>query len=149
MCKDKGKHMSLWARAGCAGLVLAVLLQYGLFPASVAQAQTYLGTAQSFGVLGGSTVTNTGPSVIRGDLGVWPGLSITGFPPGVVVFPGTIHPGDAVAQQSPTDGDNRAVRQLDHRELAERPHRRPACRARGAIPLILQRRPVLVERLRH
>jgi hypothetical protein len=60
-----------------------------------------LGTAQNFAVLGGSAVTNTGPSVIAGDLGVWAGNAITGFPPGSVN--GTIHAGDAVAQQAQSD----------------------------------------------
>ncbi len=90
--------------AASAGLVLAALLHSGLSPASIARAQAFLGTAQSFGVLGGSTVTNTGPSVITGgNLGVWSGLAITGFPPGVVVPPGAIHAGDAVAQQAQSD----------------------------------------------
>jgi hypothetical protein len=63
-----------------------------------------LGTAGSFAVLGGSTVTNTGSSVVTGDLGVWPGLAITGFfSPGIVVPPGTIHAGDAVAHQAQND----------------------------------------------
>ena len=60
-----------------------------------------LGTALSFSVLGGSAVTNTGPSVISGDVGVSPGSSITGFPPGIIN--GTVHQNDAVASQAKSD----------------------------------------------
>lgn len=60
-----------------------------------------LGTAQGFAVLGGSTVTNTGPTVITGDLGVAPGSAITGFPPGTLT--GTLHAADAVAAQAQLD----------------------------------------------
>jgi hypothetical protein len=60
-----------------------------------------LGSADAFGVLGASAVTNTGPSVVFQDLGVYPGTSITGFPPGTVL--GTIHNDDAVAMQAQAD----------------------------------------------
>ena len=65
-------------------------------PAAAMAAPVNLGGASTFTVLGASTVTNTGATVITGDLGLWPGTSITGFPPGTVVG-GTIHAADAVA----------------------------------------------------
>lgn len=61
-----------------------------------------LGTAQSFAVLAGSAATNTGPTIVTGDLGVSPGTAITGFPPGTVVG-GAIHAADAVASQAQSD----------------------------------------------
>src|ERR1700721_1919871 len=68
----------------------ATLVALGLMvvaPTSPSHAQApNLGTAASFAVLAGSTVTNTiSPTVITGNLGVWPGNAVTGFPPGVVV----------------------------------------------------------------
>jgi len=53
-------------------------------------------------VLAGSTVTNTGSSVLTGDLGVWPGTAVTGFPPGMVTG-GTINAGNAAAQTAESD----------------------------------------------
>ena len=60
-----------------------------------------LGTAASFVVLAGETVTNTGFTVITGDVGISPGSAITGFPPGIVN--GTIHISDAVAAKAKSD----------------------------------------------
>jgi len=83
--------------------VLAILaLAASLFAPSPAFAQISLGTAQNFGVLGGSTVTNTGATTVNGNVGVSPGSAVTGFPPGVVVG-GAIHSNDAVAMQAQND----------------------------------------------
>lgn len=65
-------------------------------PASLAAPSApSLGAAQIFAILAYSTVTNTGDTVVTGDLGVSPGTEITGFPPGIVN--GTIHSADAAA----------------------------------------------------
>ena len=81
-----------------AGLGLAALA-FGPSPA-VAQNPS-LGSAQSFAVLGGSTVTNAGLTTVTGDLGVSPGTAVTGFPPGILT--GTLHAGDPVAFQAQGD----------------------------------------------
>ena len=78
-------------------LVLALFALTAL----TAHADNTLGSAYYFGVLAGSAVTNIGNTVITGDLGVYPGTAISGFPPGIVN--GTIYDGDAVAMQAQTD----------------------------------------------
>ena len=70
--------------------------------ATAAQDAPGLGTSTSFAVLAGTTVTNTGPSVISGNLGVSPGTAITGFPPGIVQG-GVQHSADAVAAEAEAD----------------------------------------------
>lgn len=67
----------------------------GLSSAS-AQTAPSLGAAHGYAVLGGSAVTNTGTTVVTGDLGLSPGSAVTGFPPGIVLS-GTIHAADAGA----------------------------------------------------
>src|ERR1700675_4584299 len=61
-----------------------------------------LGTACSFGILGATpVVSSVGPTVVTGDIGIWPAASITGFPPGTLT--GTKHPGDAAAMKAQGD----------------------------------------------
>ncbi|MET0234413.1 MAG: ice-binding family protein [Kibdelosporangium sp.] len=69
--------------------------------ASAATPPVSLGTAGNFAVLAASTVTNTGPTVVSGDLGLSPGTSVTGFPPGQVN--GAIHTADTIALQAKND----------------------------------------------
>lgn len=60
---------------------------------SSATAAVSLGTAANYGVIAGTAVTSTGLSVIIGDVGVAPGTSITGFPPGMIIQ-GSLHHND-------------------------------------------------------
>ncbi len=61
-----------------------------------------LGAAGSYAVLAGSTVTNTGPTSANGDVGVSPGTSITGFPPGIVTS-GSLRSADLPTNQAQLD----------------------------------------------
>jgi hypothetical protein len=68
------------------------------------QAPVPLGSAALFEVLAGSTVTNTGPTIITGgDLGLSPGSAVTGFPPGTLVPPAVMHITDSTAAQAQLD----------------------------------------------
>jgi len=77
------------------GAALAVLLC--TTSSAFAQTAPSLGNAAPFGVLAASTVTNTGPSTVAGNVGVSPGAAIVGFPPGTVSAGSTFHAGNATA----------------------------------------------------
>lgn len=92
-------HPRLFRRTlGFASLVALFVVSLG---ASAQAATVGLGTLDSFAVLGHTTVTNTGPSVITGDVGLSPGTSAPGFPPGIVN--GTFHINDGVAAKAQDD----------------------------------------------
>jgi hypothetical protein len=60
-----------------------------------------LAGASSFAVIAGSSVSSTGATVITGDLGLSPGSSVIGFPPGVIH--GTLRINDAFVDQAKVD----------------------------------------------
>ena len=82
--------------------IVAALLIAAVVSISTSQASITLGTAQSFAVLGSSTVTNTGSSTIYGSVGVNPGSAIAGFPPGTVTG-GSIYGTGGVSAQAQAD----------------------------------------------
>lgn len=90
-----------WSAAALAVVLAMSLVVATPYTASAAQAPVPLGTADAYAVLAGSTVTNTGPTLLTGDLGLSPGTSVTGFPPGSVN--GTTHVADANAIQAKSD----------------------------------------------
>ena len=82
-------------------IAMAISLAAAWPIAVFAATQPRLGTATSFAVLAGSTITNTGATVITGDVGLQPGSAENGFPPGTIT--GGNHISDGVALQAKND----------------------------------------------
>ena len=92
----------MWYGAGRRAQALASIVGMGLLFAGSAQAANppvNLASDASFSVLAGSTVTNTGPTTMFGDLGLDPGSSVTGAPHAL----GAMHINDGVAIQAKSD----------------------------------------------
>jgi hypothetical protein len=87
------------ALVAAGSLLAALALLVGAAGARAAEAPVGLGTADSFAVLAGTTVTNTGPTVLTGDVGVSPGSAVTGGP----VVTGATHAADEVAAGAQRD----------------------------------------------
>jgi hypothetical protein len=83
MVKRKQRFFTLIAPAA-----LSIAVLWGSSPASAAPIVS-LGTASTFAILAGQTVTNSGDSIVNGNIGIFPGATITGFGPG----PGQLGPG--------------------------------------------------------
>ncbi len=60
-----------------------------------------LAGASNLAILAGSAISNTGATIITGDLGLSPGSSVGGFPPGILN--GTKHINDVTANQAKLD----------------------------------------------
>lgn len=94
------------ARAGVTTTAFGVALLALALAAPPAQAAAVvsvpLGTTAGYSVLGASTVTNTGGSVLAGSVGLSPGSSVTGFPPGIVTPPAIIDT-SSTADQAQSD----------------------------------------------
>lgn len=102
----RGKSMTRDTRLGSVSivaLVLAVVVGVLAGRSGTAQAATQvdLGTAGAFAVLAGSTITNTGPTTITGDVGLHPGSAVTGFDS--VTLNGELHVADGTALQAKDD----------------------------------------------
>ncbi len=65
------------------------------------QANVSLGGSSTLAILAGSAITNTGNTVITGDMGLSPGSSVGGFPPGILN--GVLHINDNIATQAKLD----------------------------------------------
>ena len=75
-------------------ITLGAVVLFAAVRGDAAQASVGLGNADSFAVLAGSGITNTGPTTINGDLGTYPTITVTGT--GSLTVTGTNHGGDAI-----------------------------------------------------
>jgi len=89
------------ARIASAAAIAAGVAMILPATAGAATSPIGLGTADSFAILAGSGITNTGPTTVTGDIGSFPTPTETGL--GTMTIIGVDHAGDAVTQQAKND----------------------------------------------
>lgn len=97
-------HMRTHYKIGFASTMVALLMMAAMAAPAIVLAMAppvNLGTASGYAVLAGSTITNTGPSTITGDVGLFPGTAFTGQ--SSVALAGTVHLADAAANAAKND----------------------------------------------
>jgi hypothetical protein len=82
------------------GLVLAVVVLFPHQDATAGQATVNLGSAGSFAILAGTTITSSGGGTINGDVGVWTGST---FVDGGAIVNGGIYLGVPIAARAQGD----------------------------------------------
>lgn len=110
----KSRSMRAMGAATLSSAMLFSMLAMSTAPSAfAAEAPVNLGSAGTYSILAGQTVTNTGATILPGDLGTSPGTAITGFPPGLIA--GGVHLADGPALLAQNDlaaaYDNAASRQ--------------------------------------
>jgi hypothetical protein len=95
------KHPRRLSRALAVSATATLLSALGASAAHAAATTPPLGTAANYAAVAATTITNTGPSDVTGDLGVSPGSAIVGFPPGNLT--GAKHAADGPAAQAAAD----------------------------------------------
>ena len=93
------RSLRRWLVAGVALTTVTAMTMLGTVAS--AQSSVGLGTAQSYAILAGAAISNTGPSTINGDIGVSPGTAITGMDEATVN--GATNAANAAALQAQSD----------------------------------------------
>jgi uncharacterized phage protein gp47/JayE len=101
--QDTAGSVAIWINENGTGIQPAIGANRYIPVNATSVSSSLLATAANYAVLGASTVTNAGFTVITGNLGLFPGTSVTGFPPGIVT--GTQDIANAAAHQAQTDAN--------------------------------------------